>query len=154
MFNYNYKCNYKNSVDLESRKKFSEIILKRHDFVPVVIEGTSNKKWINKEYYKKTELQYILLDIIYNCNCDNIKYLTFQIGSTVFPQNTTLEEIYSIYKDKEDNILYLMLIKTNSGIFSKLVNLLKIAEYKIYKIRDNFFKKQQKIENSPYYEIL
>lgn len=167
---FNYKLNYKNSVDLERRKKFSESILKRHDFVPVVIDsfdydisnyiGTLNRKWINKEYYKKTELQYVLLDILKNVFINNItlnetEYLTFQIDSTIFPVNTTLEEIYSIYKDKEDNILYLMLIKTNGSIFSKFLNWFKIVEYKIYKIRDSFLKKQEKIQfESPYHEIL
>lgn len=163
-----YNCNYKQSVDLEKRKKFSANVLKRFDLIPVVIDsydydiskyiGTLNKRWINKEYFKKTELQYVLLDVLKNVFINNIQlnedeHLAFQIGSVVFPQNILLEDIYSIYKDKDDNILYLILIKTNGSIFSKVINLFKLMEFKFYKLKENLFKKQEKYE-SPYTEII
>lgn len=160
--------NYKQSVNLEKRIKFSKrIISKCPDLIPVIIEsddyniskyiGTLNRKWINKEYYKKTELQYILLDVLKNVFINNIvlepnQTLDFKICSKIFPANTKLEEIYNIYKDNEDNILYLTLINVNSGFIPKIFNWIKMFDYYLYKIRKEYFKQTEKYE-SPYTEI-
>lgn len=161
--------NYKNTNDLFERKSFSKKILSKNmGLIPIVIEssdydiaiyiGSRNKMWICKEYYEKTELQYILLDILKNVFINNIslesnQQIEFKIGSYKFPLTTKLEEIYYIYKDPLDDILYLNLVRTNIWWFTKMINYIKSLEYDLYKFKQRIFKKNEKYE-SPYTEIV
>lgn len=161
--------NYKENHNLCMRRRFSyKVLSKNMDLIPIVIDsddydiskyiGSLNKRWICKEYYEKTQLQYILLDILKNVFINNInlnpdQQIEFMIGSYKFPLTTRLDEIYKIYKDKDDDILYLLLVKSNMTFYEKTLNVIKGLEYKFYKIKHKLFNLNESTE-SPYIEIL
>lgn len=161
---------YKEYNNLSLRRRFSyKVLSKNMDLIPIVIQsedydiskyiGSLNKRWICKEYYKKTELKYILLDILKNVFINNIilnedQQIEFIIGTYKFPLTTCLDEIYKIYRDKEDDILYLMLVKSNTTFIEKWINIIRGLEYKFYKLKDKLFVKNESTESSPYVEIV
>lgn len=163
--------NYKKQYNVATRSKYSyKTLSKGLGLIPVVIESSdydisqfitsSSKKWICREYYEKTELGDILLDILKNVFINNIslnpnEQIEFMIGSYKFPLKTKLEDIYPIYKDSQDDILYLLLIKTNVTFLSKCVNFFRKIEYNVYYLKNRIFSKRYKEYDyeSPYTEI-
>ena len=107
--NFEYKDNY----DIETRKKKSEELLKKYpNRVPVVLETSPNS------HLKKLQKKHYLLP-------KNRKFFDFHIGVRklfelsneqslflisnhhILNTDRTIGEIYNLFKDKEDNILYI-----------------------------------------------
>ena len=101
-------------IKLEERKKESNRILSEHkDRMPVIVECAKNSnipplkktKYLAPGDMTVTQFQFIVRRVI-DLNEISALYLITEKGVTLTGDRTMME-IYNIYKNKEDNFLYL-----------------------------------------------
>ena len=105
---------YKKDVKLEERKKESHRILSEYkNRIPVIVECAKNAnipplkktKYLPPNDMTITQFQFLIRRII-DLNEISALYLITPQGVTLTGDRTMME-IYNIYRDKEDNFLYL-----------------------------------------------
>jgi len=99
---------------LEERKAIALKVFKKYpDRIPVIIEksnnGTSlpdlqNKKYLLPQEMKCSQLIYIIRNGI---KITAEKAIFIFINKTLVPLNTTIAEVYSLHKNKDDSLLYI-----------------------------------------------
>ena len=105
---------FKTQFNLEERKKESARILSEYpNRMPVIVECAKNSnipplrktKYLAPSDMTLTQFQFLVRRVI-DLNEISALYLITQKGVTLTGDRTMME-IYNIYKDKEDNFLYL-----------------------------------------------
>ena len=105
---------FKTELNLEERKKESNRILREYqNRMPVIVECAKNSnipplrktKYLVPGDMNVTQFQFLIRRVI-DLNELSALYLITKQGVTLTGDRTMME-IYNIYKDKEDNFLYL-----------------------------------------------